>query len=132
MCPRGASTEVVRERADGRLVIELSGAQADGVVRAASDGGKLSVLMSSLEDMRAGLAAGCPDLDDTRLSRSLILGLLVLACFPADGTAVRNADVAEILDMNFSTAHRYITTLVVSGLLERDPRTRRYRLAASG
>jgi hypothetical protein len=132
MSPRGAPTGVVHADTDGCIAIELSGAQVNDVVRAASERGQLSVLMSSVEDMRATLAAGCPELQDTSLSRSLILGLLVLACFPTDGGTVRNADIAERLDMRHSTAHRYVTTLVVLGLLEQDPRTRRYSLAASG
>ena len=34
-----------------------------------------------------------------------------------------------MLDMNPSTAHRYLSTLLAVGLLERNPDTRRYRLA---
>jgi DNA-binding IclR family transcriptional regulator len=30
--------------------------------------------------------------------------------------------------MNTSTTHRYVTTLLAVGLLERDPSTRKYRL----
>lgn len=129
MRSRRAGNAVVRTFADGHMSIELSAAQTDQVVRAASDRGQLSALMSSMEGVREALATGCPALDDARLSRSLILGLLVLACFPADGSTVRNADVAAKLDMHLSTTHRYVTTLVVMGLLEQDPRTRRYRLA---
>jgi DNA-binding IclR family transcriptional regulator len=34
--------------------------------------------------------------------------------------------------MPMSTAHRYISTLVAVGLVERDPASRRYRLADVG
>jgi DNA-binding IclR family transcriptional regulator len=34
--------------------------------------------------------------------------------------------------MSPSTTHRYMTTLLAVGLLEQEPRTRRYRLPASG
>ncbi|MHB8241062.1 MAG: helix-turn-helix domain-containing protein [Solirubrobacteraceae bacterium] len=66
---------------------------------------------------------------DKNLSSSLLLGLLVLVAFPPDGTLIGNAEVARALGMNPSTAHRYISTLVAVGLLERDPDTRTYRLA---
>jgi DNA-binding IclR family transcriptional regulator len=33
--------------------------------------------------------------------------------------------------MNTSTTHRYVTTRLAVGLIERDPATRRYRVAAA-
>jgi IclR family pca regulon transcriptional regulator len=54
----------------------------------------------------------------------------VLSCFPADGGYLGIAELARTLGMNTSTTHRYVTTLLAVGLLERDPATRRYRLAA--
>jgi DNA-binding MarR family transcriptional regulator len=65
-----------------------------------------------------------------RLSRSLLAGLLVLSCFPAEGMDMGIKDISEQLDLNTSTVHRYVLTLVAAGLLERDPETRRYRLLA--
>ena len=67
------------------------------------------------------------ELENPRLSRSLLLGLLVLACFPPDGSFLPVKEAARILDASASTTHRYCKTLVAVGLLERDPRTRRYR-----
>jgi DNA-binding IclR family transcriptional regulator len=75
------------------------------------------------------LARILADFDDTRLSRSLLSGLLVFAAFPADGGSLGNAQVARMLGMNPSTAHRYVSTFLELGMLERDPGTRRYRLA---
>jgi DNA-binding IclR family transcriptional regulator len=75
------------------------------------------------------LARTLAGLDDTRLSRSLLLGLLVFAAFPTDGASRGNLEVARMLGMNPSTAHRYISTFLEVGLLERDAGTRRYRLA---
>jgi hypothetical protein len=66
--------------------------------------------------------------DNRRLSRSLLAGLLVLSCFPAEGMDLGIKDISEELDLNTSTVHRYVLTLVAAGLLERDPDTRRYRL----
>jgi DNA-binding IclR family transcriptional regulator len=54
-------------------------------------------------------------------------GLLMLALFPADGSFVGNAQVAQMLGMSPSTSHRYMAMLVAAGLLERDRDTRRCR-----
>jgi hypothetical protein len=116
----GAGTE--------RIVIELSPAQVDRVVRGAAESGNMSVLLSGLDDVREVLAREPRQLEDSRLSRSLLAGLLMLASFPTDGSYLGNAEIARMLDMNPSTTHRYVSTLVAVGLLERDPATRRYRL----
>jgi DNA-binding IclR family transcriptional regulator len=42
---------------------------------------------------------------------------------------VGNAQLSKELGMSLSTAHRYLTTLVATGLVERKPTTRKYRLA---
>lgn len=111
-----------------KIVIELSSAQVDRVVRGAADGGNISVLLSGLKDVREVLSREPAQLEDSRLSRSLLAGLLMLASFPTDGSYLGNAEIARMLDMNPSTTHRYVSTLVAVGLLERDPSTRRYRL----
>jgi len=54
----------------------------------------------------------------------------VLSCFPTEGGFLGIAELARMLDMNTSTTHRYVTTLLAVGLLERDPATRKYRLVA--
>jgi hypothetical protein len=120
-----------QKRTDGEseaITIELSAAQVDRVVREAADGGNMSVLLSGLNDVRTVLAQEPRQLEDSRLSRSLLAGLLMLASFPTDGSYLGNAEIARMLDMNPSTTHRYVSTLVAVGLLERDPSTRRYRL----
>jgi hypothetical protein len=65
---------------------------------------------------------------DRTLSRSLILGFLILSCFPVDGSYRRNIEIAGMLGMSASSTHRYVSTLLALGLLERHPSTRRYRL----
>ncbi len=116
------------DAATEKVVIELSPAQVDRVIRSATEGGSMSVLLSGLRDVREVLAREPRQLEDSRLSRSLLAGLLMLASFPTDGSYLGNAEIARMLDMNPSTTHRYVSTLVSVGLLERDPSTRRYRL----
>jgi DNA-binding transcriptional ArsR family regulator len=121
-----------RQSSEDPLCIELSAAQVDQVVRAAADGGSVSVLLSGLGDVRAAFAAGLERLEGGRLSHSLLSGLLMLASLPADGSYVSITEFARTLDMSPSTVHRYVSTLMVVGLVERDPRTRCYRLADAG
>jgi hypothetical protein len=118
-----------RPAARGGVTLELSPAQVDRIVRGAAEGGNMSVLLSGLQDVREVLAGEPSQLEDSRLSRSLLAGLLMLASFPTDGSYLGNAEIARMLGMNPSTTHRYVSTLVAVGLLERDPHTRRYRLA---
>ena len=101
-------------------MIELSPAQINHVVRAASGAGSMSVLLSGLNDVREALYTAPTQLDDHRLSRSLLHGLLILTCFPPDGGYLANADIARTIGIHPSTVHRYISTLVAIGLLERD------------
>jgi hypothetical protein len=120
----------------GAILIELSKSQVDQVVRSAGQGGTLSVLLSAVNDPDWPLSLDSDEwahpaqMADRRLSRSLLSGLLVLSCFPSDGGYLGIAELARMLDMNTSTTHRYVTTLLAVGLLERDPGTRKYRLAA--
>jgi DNA-binding MarR family transcriptional regulator len=110
--------------------IELTRTQIDQVVRGNSKGSRVSSVLSRLADQE--LAATYAKLSASpRLSRSLMLGLLVFACFPADGEALAVTDVATRLELSPSTTHRYMSTLLAVGLLEQDPRTRRYRVAST-
>jgi hypothetical protein len=120
--------QALRDPASQGISIELSPAQIDKIVREAAAEGSISVLLSGL--------AGVWETDgqlphihkDVRLSRSLLAGLRMLACFPADGSYIANTALARKLDMNASTAHRYVTTLVATGLVARDPTSRLYKL----
>jgi DNA-binding transcriptional ArsR family regulator len=109
------------------ITIELTRSQIDQVVRDTSDGSGVAKVLHGLADR--GLVSNYDALAASpRLSRSLLLGLLVLACFPTDGEALAVTDVAVQLDLSPSTTHRYMTTLLAAGLLEQDPRSRRYRV----
>jgi IclR helix-turn-helix domain len=111
------------------ITIELSSDQVNRVIREiAEDDG-----MSPVGGMeQSGFRASPAQLDDRRLSRSLLLGLMVLASFRADGASRPVAEVAQELDMGLGMTRRYIFTLVKVGLLERDPALREYRLAGRG
>jgi DNA-binding MarR family transcriptional regulator len=112
------------------VTIELTRSQIDRVVRHSTDGEGVAGLLRGLGDSDT-LPARYKELSDSpRLSRSLLLGLLVLASLPTDGSSLAVTDVAARLNMSPSTTHRYMTTLLAVGLLEQDPRTRRYRLPA--
>jgi IclR-like helix-turn-helix domain-containing protein len=65
---------------------------------------------------------------DRKLSRSLMRGLSILTCFGPGGRARGIVELARDLGMSPSTTHRYASTLVELGLLERCPTTRKYRL----
>jgi hypothetical protein len=113
------------------IVIELSRAQIARVVREAAEHDGLLPLLEGVEEL-VGFRASSAQLDDLRLSRSLLRGLTVLASFPGDGAGRSVTDVARELEMGASTTHRYVSTLLEVGLLERDSVSREYRLAARG
>jgi DNA-binding MarR family transcriptional regulator len=109
------------------ITIELTSAQVDQVLRRRSQGAGVASILHGLTDGR--LTASYPALSESpRLSQSLLLGLLVLACFPTDGEALAVTEVAGRLELSPSTTHRYMSTLLAVGLLEQDPRSRRYRI----
>lgn len=115
---------------EGIVMLTLSPAQVEQVLRSAAadtDTGTAGLLsadqLSGARERRYRAL-----LDDRRLSRSLLAGLLVLTCFPPSGE-MGIADLARRLNMRTSTIHRYVSTLLAAGLLERDPVSRQYRLA---
>jgi hypothetical protein len=129
------------------ISIALSPAQIDEVVRAASRGRTPSISTLIAESLQAPLQGGEATASDTRadgkprlggylptdhidprLSRSLMRGLSILTCFGPDGGARGIVELAGDLKMSPSTAHRYALTLVELGLLERCPKTHKYRL----
>lgn len=120
----------VRPRAPraGSISIELSHAQLEQILRGISGAGSFSLAVEGLSDIRAVLARAQPLLDDSRLSRSLMLGVLLLAAFPSDGSYIGNSELADTLHLSASTTHRYVSTLLALGLVERDAVTRKYRI----
>lgn len=119
------------------ITLRLTNAQAREVLRSAGRQGPMSVLLAALWDPDWTLSMAVEgdrrpwQLDDPGLSRSLLNGLMVFACFRPGGSYRGVAEIAHRLDMTRSTTHRYITTLVAAGLLEREPARRKYRSARS-
>jgi hypothetical protein len=142
------------DREQTAITITLSPTQVDDIVRAAARGRapSISTLIAdslaapvttngndsprSTKGGEAKIARGSlaargympSETTDARLSRSLLRGLSLLTGFGPDGEQRGIVELAEDLGMSPSTAHRYALTLVELGLLERCPRTRKYRL----
>ena len=116
---------------EGIVMLTLSSAQIEQVLRSATADSQVGNNRVLSTDQLAGARERRYRalLDDRRLSRSLLAGLLVLTCFPPGGGEMGIADLARRLDMRTSTIHRYVSTLLAAGLLERDPVSRQYRLA---
>jgi hypothetical protein len=112
---------------EGGVSLGLTANQVAKVIAEASadaDGGELLAGLARPEEL-----ASSPLLDDRTVSRSLLFGLAVLICFPADGSERGIKELARTLDLPRSTTHRYIHTLHAVGLLEQDQLTHRYRRA---
>jgi hypothetical protein len=105
------------------VTIALTASQVDEVLAAAGRAARAGPLVP------LRLPSEPPARADPRLSRSLQRGLDLLARLQADGRERGIVELAAEAGMSPSTAHRYAQTLLELGLLERCPRTRRYRAA---
>jgi hypothetical protein len=119
-----------RETERHGVVVELTQSQVDQVVHAAQGAGAISVLLAGLGDVRQSLDAAFRVVEDRRMSRSLLCGLLVLTTLPTNGEYVSVSELARLTGMHTSTTHRYISTLVAAGFVERHVNSRRYRPVA--
>jgi hypothetical protein len=135
MSERVGASEREAEAQQRNVSVTLSSNQVDHVLRAALGGASAPSISSMVAERdfggslaRQAMSARYRELQDNpRLSRSLLAGLLVLSCFASKDRDLGIKDISEELDLNTSTVHRYVVTLVAAGLLERDPETRRYR-----
>jgi hypothetical protein len=132
------------DREPAAITITLSPTQVDAIVRAAARGRAPSISTLIADSLAAPVARAAngakgeqaspargympSETTDARLSRSLLRGLSLLTGFGPDGEQRGIVELADDLGMSPSTAHRYALTLVELGLLERCPRTRKYRL----
>jgi hypothetical protein len=113
----------------GPVSIELTPAQIGRIIRQASGAGNMSILLSGLQGACGTIHDDQRLLEDPRMSRSLLQGLVVLSGFPTDGSEIGVIDLAHKIGLGDSTTYRYVGTLLSVGLIERDPDTRRYSLA---
>jgi hypothetical protein len=117
-----------------RVFIQLSEGQVDHVIGSTADPEASDRMLDGLtrdHTKRSGKTTQwlfSTLMEDRSLSHSLLIGLEVLTCFPLDGTERGVAEVAKQLQMNNSTVHRYMSTLMRVGLLAQNPYTRLYRL----
>src|ERR1035441_5311984 len=89
---------------ENRITIELSKAQIDRVIREATEDDGLLGLLGLLGGRRELDAQSSPEqLDDQRLSRSLLLGLMILTSFRTNEVDRSVTDVARQLDLSVST-----------------------------
>lgn len=115
----------------GGFTLELSAEQVRAIVRKAAAEGR-SRAAPDLATRAPALKRALARCSDRGFSQALVRGLLVLAMFPADGSLRGVSEIAAELDMQTSTIHRCVRTLVVADLLERDSETRRYRRSGTG
>jgi len=116
---------------EGDCSITLSSAQISHVVRKATGGGGLRALFGERMDELQSAALKAlkdPENNNRQVSRSTLHALHILGGFAPAGTEKRVTEVASELGISPSTTHRYATTLLQVGLLERDPNTRLYRI----
>ncbi len=113
---------------DDSISITLNRAQVSHVLRQTQEATGIASALSGLADNEKLAQAYASIRDKPELSRSLLIGLLVLRCFPEDGSPRGIKEVADTIGTKPSNAFRYMATLVAAGLLERDPKTRRYHL----
>jgi DNA-binding MarR family transcriptional regulator len=107
--------------------IALTDRQVAQVLREASHRARLASLLTQVDQLDELSSVALSLLDDSNLSRSTLRALLVLDALPADGGERELTDIARQLDVSASTTHRYIHTWMALGLVEQDPRSRRYR-----
>lgn len=137
--PMSAASAVSLGRDDSaagqRVIVELFDSQIDQILRSVvnTGGPSISALLSGLASGRSVNRTELEaryrgQMEDGALSRSLFRGFIVLACFLPGGLVRGIAELSKQLELNISTTHRYVSTLVALGLLEQCA-ARKYRLA---
>jgi hypothetical protein len=112
---------------DRGVLIALTDGQVAQVLREASGQADPTSLLPEVSQIDVVASVVAPLLEDPVYSRSALRALLVINALPLDGNDRELTDVARELDLSGSTTHRYMHTLIAVGLVEQDPRSRRYR-----
>jgi response regulator of citrate/malate metabolism len=106
--------------------IVLTRSQLAHVLREASPGQPgIASLVPGIDDLRSSSSL-VVDSQSDGVSRSVLRALFVLAAFPLDGSSRSLTEVADDTGYNRSTTHRYVSTWLSVGVLEQDPKSRRY------
>jgi DNA-binding MarR family transcriptional regulator len=122
----GAPPPVVGFAVTGGVSIALTDAQVEQVLREAAHSPQLESLLPEVSQLDALSRVALPLLGDASYSRSALRALLVLNALPPDGSERELTDLARQLAISPSTTHRYMHTWMALGLVEQDPRSRRY------
>jgi hypothetical protein len=115
--------------ADRGVLIALTDAQVEQVLRESADRPQLASLLPDVGRVDGLSSVALPLLEDASYSRSVLRALLVLDALPPDGSERELTDLARDLELSPSTTHRYLHTWMAFGFVEQDPRSRRYRRA---
>jgi hypothetical protein len=112
---------------DRGVSIALTDAQVEQVLREASGRSHHGSLLPEIGEVDVLSSAALALLQDESCSRSALRALLVLNALPPDGSWRELTAIASELGLSPSTTHRYMHTWLALGLVERHPRSRRYR-----
>jgi len=118
------------DREDGKkheVTIGLTAAQVALVIKEAAGAPALEDMLNALRRPEAVRRTAQQLLEDPAYSRSTLRAILVLAAFPVDGSSIEVTELAGELSLSPSTTYRYVSTWMALGVLEQDPRSRRYR-----
>lgn len=114
---------------DREILIALTDGQVARVVREASGRPDLASLLPEMTGLDVVSSVVLELLENAAYSRSALRALLVLNALPPDGGERELTEIARQLGLSGSTTHRYLRTWMALGLIEQNPRSRRYRRA---
>ena len=117
---------------DRGVLIALTDGQVAQVLREVSGRPHQASLLAEVSQLDGVSSVVLPLLEDPAYSRSVLRALLVINALPLDGNERELTDVARELGVSGSTTHRYLHTLMAVGLIEQNPRSRRYRRTPVG
>jgi DNA-binding IclR family transcriptional regulator len=117
------------------VIVELFPSQVDQIARSLAESA-VPTIAALLSGLLVEGRVSCVEyerryalqLKDGALSRSVLRGFLVVACFLPEGVERGLSELSDSLELNIGTTHRYVATLVVLGVLEQDAATKKYRL----